>query len=122
AAVLVASVRALRSHASAPDPRGFANLDRHISNLGKFGVPVVVALNRFPADEMSDLDAIRAFCAERGVPCALTEAFARGGEGAMELAARVIDATSGEPADVHPLYAPELSLIEKVETIAREIY
>ncbi|MGA7412367.1 MAG: formate--tetrahydrofolate ligase [Bryobacteraceae bacterium] len=122
AAVLVASVRALRTHASMPDPRGFANLERHISNLGKFGVPVVVALNRFENDEMADLDAVRSFCRERGVACAMTEGYARGGEGALDLATRVIDATSGEPADVHPLYAPELSLVEKVEIIAHDIY
>jgi formate--tetrahydrofolate ligase len=122
AAVLVASVRALKSHASAADPRGFANLERHISNLGKFGVPVVVALNRFESDELADLDAVRSFCREHRVACAMTEGYARGGEGALDLAARVIDATSGEPAEVHSLYAPESSLVEKVETIAREVY
>ena len=122
AAVLVASVRALRSHASAPDPRGFANLERHISNLGKFGVPVVVALNRFENDEIADLEAVRSFCRERGVACAMTEGYARGGEGARDLATQVIEATSGEPANVHPLYGPELSLVEKVETIAHDIY
>jgi formate--tetrahydrofolate ligase len=122
AAVLVASVRALKSHASAGDPHGFANLERHIANLGKFGVPVVVALNRFDSDALAELDGVRSFCRERGVPCAMTEGYARGGEGAIDLANHVIEATNGERADVHSLYSPELSLVEKVETIAREIY
>jgi formate--tetrahydrofolate ligase len=122
AAVLVASARALHSHASHGDPGGFANLERHITNLGKFGVPVVVALNRFESDKQADLDAVLAFCADRGVACAITEGYARGADGGIDLATLVIEATSGERADVHPLYSLELGLAEKVEIIAREIY
>jgi formate--tetrahydrofolate ligase len=114
-AVLVASVRALHA-------QGFVNLGRHISNLRKFGVPVVVGINRFESDTASDLDEVRSYCRDRGVPCAVTEGYARGGEGAVELAERVIEVTSGDPAEVHPLYSSELSLIGKIETVAREIY
>jgi len=122
AAVLVASVRALRAQASAGDLRGLANLERHLANLSKFGVPVVVALNRFEGDTAADLGAIRSFCGDHGVACAVTDVYERGGEGAIDLAAQVIDATSGNAADVRPLYSPELSLTEKVRTVAREIY
>jgi formate--tetrahydrofolate ligase len=122
AAVLVASVRALRGQASPGDPNGFANLERHIDNLGKFGVPVVVGINRFDCDTAAEIDAVRSFCRDRGVACAVTEAYARGGEGSTDLAAQVIETTTGKPPDVHSLYSPELGLIEKVETVAREIY
>ena len=121
-AVLVVSVRALTAQASAADPRGFANLDRHIANLTKFGVPVVVALNRFECDCAADLDSVRSFCHGQGVACALTDAYGSGGEGAIELAEEVIRATAGQPPDVHPFYTPDLGLEAKVEAIARGIY
>ena len=122
AAVLVASARALREQASPGDPRGLANLERHLGNLRKFGVATVVALNLFEDDAPGDIDGIRSFCGEHGVACAITDPYRSGGEGALDLAALVIDATSGKIADARPLYSPSISTAEKVEIVAREIY
>ena len=122
AAVLVTSVRALQAQASPGSPSAFPNLERHISNLRKFGVPVVVAMNRFDADTKAELDAVRSFCSALGVPCAVTDVYARGGEGAVDLASMVIDAASRRAATVNSIYSPDQSLAQKVETVAREIY
>ena len=85
-------------------------------------MPVVVAVNRFAGDADAEVAQVAAFCAERGVACAITDAYARGGEGALELAEQVVEATSGADADPRPLYPAELRLTAKVETVAREIY
>ncbi|MEQ1885100.1 MAG: formate--tetrahydrofolate ligase [Bryobacteraceae bacterium] len=122
AAVVVASVRALRAQASESDPRGFANLDRHLENLAKFGVSAVVALNRFAGDTDEDVDAVRAHCEERGVRFAVTDGFVRGGDGAVDLAQQVIEVSSGAPAEVRSLFPADAPATEKIERIAREIY
>lgn len=131
-AVLIASVRALctQGNGSESGPfdiaslnKGLANLGRHIDNLRKFHVPVVVALNRFPSDTDELLNQIAAYCRERGVPSAPMEGFARGGEGSVELAEAVVATLdNGHPAQPQPLYTAELSLLTKIETIAREVY
>jgi formate--tetrahydrofolate ligase len=132
AAVLIASARALCTQGSGDEKgpfdvptllKGMPNLARHIDNLRKFHVPVVVAINRFPADAPELLDALVSWCCDYKVPCAIADAFGQGGDGVTALAALVVD-TIGHagPNDARPLYTPDLSLLTKIETVAREIY
>lgn len=133
AVVLVATVRALKMHGGVPKTelavpnveavkKGIVNLEKHIENVKKFGVPLVVAINIFAQDTPEELEAVREHCAKHGVNVALSDVFARGGEGGIELAKEVIALAESGAADFHPLYASELSLKEKIETIAKEIY
>ena len=129
-AVLIATARALAHQGGAVAAgdgqalrRGLPHLARHVENLRKFNVPVVVAINRFPSDTEEELRIIRAFCAERGIECAAIDVFARGGEGALELADKAMAAAdAADPDRVAPLYDRELTLEQKIETVAREIY
>ena len=132
AVVLVATVRALKYNGGVPKAelgsenlaaleKGIVNLGVHISNMHKYGVPVVVAINRFGADTDAELSFIENYCRELGADFALSEVFAKGGEGGKALAEQVVAATE-KPSDFHPLYALDLSVKEKIETIAREIY
>ncbi len=131
-AVLIASVRALCAQGSGSEAapldlaslrNGFSNLNRHIDNLRKFHIPVVVALNRFPEDTDELLNEIAAFCREKGVPSAPMEGYARGGDGSIELGEAVLAELAKEtPVDPRPLYTSDLTLLTKIETIAREIY
>ena len=131
AAVLIASARALCAQGNGGDKgpntadalrRGLSNLERHLDNLQKFHVPVVIAINRFPEDTDDLIREIRLFASERDVPAAPVEAFSRGGDGAIELAEAVLDTLENRAAAPEPLYKPEVSLRTKIETIAREIY
>lgn len=133
AVVLVATVRALKMHGGVPKTelavpnveavkKGIVNLEKHIENVKKFGVPLVVAINIFAQDTPEELEAVREHCAKHGVNVALSDVFARGGEGGIDLAKEVIALAESGVADFHPLYASELSLKEKIETIAKEIY
>lgn len=131
AAVLIASARALctQGNGSEKGPftadalrRGLSNLERHLDNLQKFHVPVVIAINKFPDDTDDLLREIRLFASERDVPAAIVEAYTRGGEGAMELAEAVLHTLETKTAAPEPLYKPEVSLRTKIETVAREIY
>ncbi|MGO9336534.1 MAG: formate--tetrahydrofolate ligase [Terracidiphilus sp.] len=122
-AVLVTSVQSLRAQGEGSLQAGFPNLAHHIATLRNFGVPVVVAINRFPADQPSELDEIVAECAQRGVACAIVEAFAEGGLGAADLAESVIAAIDADPApNVRPIYSPEDSLREKIRKVATGVY
>jgi len=128
-AVLIASARALQAQSAAeagtepPLKSGLANLRRHIGNLRKFGIPVVVAVNRFPSDSEEDIRLIRRFAAGEGLESAVVDAYARGGEGSLELAELAAGMADGNSApDVRSLYAAELALEQKVETVAREVY
>lgn len=133
AVVLVATVRALKMHGGVPKTelavpnveavkKGIVNLEKHIENVKKFGVPLVVAINIFAQDTPEELEAVREHCAKHGVNVALSDVFARGGEGGIDLAKEVIALAESGASDFHPLYASELSLKEKIETIAKEIY
>lgn len=133
AVVLVATVRALKMHGGVPKTelavpnveavkKGIVNLEKHIENVKKFGVPLVVAINIFAQDTPEELEAVREHCAKHGVNVALSDVFARGGEGGIDLAKEVIALAESGAADFHPLYDSELSLKEKIETIAKEIY
>jgi formate--tetrahydrofolate ligase len=121
AAVLIASARALVEQGGGVLREGFENLDRHIANLRRFGVPVVVAVNRFADDPAEQLEAIERHCAELGVRSALTDVYVRGGAGGEDLARAVMEAAA-EPSSPRPLYGPELSLEEKTRVVATEVY
>tara|TARA_R100001132_G_C3260603_1_gene84838 strand:+ start:1 stop:1104 length:1104 start_codon:yes stop_codon:yes gene_type:complete len=133
AAVLVATVRALKMHGgiSKEDAgtvsydaleRGLANLGRHIENLKQFNVPVVVAINRFTSDTSREIAAIEAYCAERGVQVSICTHWAEGGHGAEDLARKVTRIASDTPIDFQPLYPSDMPLFEKIETVAKRIY
>ncbi len=131
--VLVATVRALKYNGgvakgelNCPDVdalrRGIANLGAHIDNLRKYGVPVVVAVNAFPTDTEEETAVIRDFCVERGVRCARSEVFAKGGEGGTALAQAVLDTLETERADFRLLYPDDMALTDKIRTVCTEIY
>ena len=132
ACVLVATVRALKSHGGVakadlnqPNPAavraGLANLGRHIENMkDNFGLPVVVAVNAFPTDTEEEQAIVRDYCAGMGVPCVLSEVFAKGGEGGKALAQAVLDSLEDRP--IRYTYPLEASLREKIEAVAGKIY
>ena len=133
AVVLVATVRALKMHGGVPKTdlatpdveavkRGIVNLEKHIENIKQYGLPLVVAINAFAQDTPEELEAIRSHCAAHGVNVALSEVFAKGGEGGIELAKEVVALATSGRADFKLLYGEELSLKEKIETIAKNIY
>ena len=132
AVVLVATVRALKSHGGVAKPdlnkpnveavkAGSVNLERHIENLRNFGLPVCVAINAFPTDTQEEMDAIYAVCEKAGVPCALSEVFAKGGEGGKALAETVLSILD-DSARVRFTYELGASLPEKIEAVAKKIY
>ncbi len=131
-AVLVASVRALNMHGGVPKDRvaetnlealkhGLTNLEKHIINLKKFGLPVVVAVNRFPTDDAEELELVEQSCRELGVKVAVSEVVAKGGEGGIQLAEAVMEALE-EENKFRPLYDWNLPIKEKMSLLAREIY
>ena len=133
AVVLVATVRALKYNGGVPKTelvaenldalkKGICNLEKHIENLQKFGVPIVVTLNAFETDTEKEHEFIRQFCEERGCEFALSEVWAKGGEGGIDLAKKVLKTLEEKESNFKVLYPDNLSLKEKVETIAKEIY
>lgn len=131
--VLVATIRALKYNGGIPKAelttenvdalkKGIVNLKTHIENIRKFGVPVVVAINRFHTDTEAEIAYIKEFCAEMGVEVSLAEIFAKGGEGGTDLAQKVCDVIAKGEADFKPLYDEKLPIKEKLTTIAKEIY
>jgi formate--tetrahydrofolate ligase len=122
-AVLVATVQSLRAQGEGNLEAGFANLRHHHQALRRYGVPVVVAINRFPADTPAELDAIAAECAQLGSECAITTAFSEGGAGSTDLAAKVVGLIDANPSpDVRPVYALEDTLEEKMRKVATRVY
>lgn len=130
--VLVSTVRSMKYNGGVPKAeligenmealkKGSVNLGAHIDNLKKFGVPVVVAINHFYADTDNEIEFIEQFCKEKGADFAVTKCFAEGGQGSIELAEKVIDACEKEN-DFHQLYDLDMSVYDKIETIAKEIY
>jgi formate--tetrahydrofolate ligase len=123
AAVLVVTVQSLRAQGDGKLEAGFANLDHHIKTLRGYGVPIVVAINRFPADTASDLEMLATECSLQGVPCALVEAFTKGGEGAVELARKVVSVIETTPSpEIQPVYGLEEALDTKILKIAIQVY
>lgn len=133
AVVLIATVKALRSHGSNAGEipfdsaeallRGFANLGRHIDNVRKFGAPMVVSINRFAGDTEEDLNAVKQFCIASGADCAITDFFGQGGAGGVELAEKIAAAADRAALDgVHPLYTADATFEQKIRTLATEVY
>ena len=132
AVVIVATVRALKMHGGVPKTelgkvdmaaleKGLANLTKHIENVHKFGLPAVVAINAFPTDSKEELDFVEEKCNALGASVALSQVWAKGGEGGVELAEKVLEAMK-QPADFHYMYEVEQSILEKIEAIAKAIY
>lgn len=133
AVVLVATVRALKYNGGVPKEelasenlaaleRGIVNLEKHIENLQKYGVPIICTLNSFVTDTPAEVDYVRRFCEERNCEFALSEVWAKGGEGGLELARKTLHALETKESGFHVLYESSLSLKEKIRTVAREIY
>ena len=133
AVVLVATIRALKYNGGVPKDElsaenldalkaGIVNLEKHIENLHKFGVPVVVTLNSFVTDTKAETDFVEQFCKERGCKFALSEVWEKGGEGGIDLANKVLETIEHKESNFKVLYDDSLSLKEKIETVAKEIY
>jgi formate--tetrahydrofolate ligase len=123
AAVLVTTVQSIRNQGEGELERGLPNLGRHIDNLKGFGVPTIAAINRFPDDIAEDLRRLEDYCAQRGTPTSLSEAFAKGGAGAKELAQKLVDLIAKNPSPVvRPTYELEEPIVEKIQKVARRIY
>lgn len=131
--VIVATIRALKYNGGVPKTElskenivalknGIVNLETHIENMRKYGLPVVVAINRFATDTEAEIETIEAFCKEKDVPVSLTEVFAHGGEGGKELAEKVVKTIETKEAHFKPIYDEKLSIKEKLNVLAKEIY
>ena len=131
--VLVATIRALKYNGGVAKTdlgeenvgaleKGIVNLKTHLENMRKYGVPVVVAINRFHTDTDAEIAVVERVCKELGAPVSLTEVFAKGGEGGADLAQKVCRTIDEQPSAYHPLYDTALTIPEKIETIAKEIY
>ena len=130
--MVVATLRALKYNGGVPKAdtakpnvealkAGLCNLAAHVENMKKFGVPVVVAINHFLTDTDEEIEVLENYCRENDVEFALSDVFAKGGEGGKELAEKVVKACE-KPANFAPIYSLDLSIKEKIETIAKEIY
>lgn len=133
AAVLVATVRALKYNGGVAKgdlntenlealKKGIVNLEKHIENLQKYGIPVVVTLNSFVTDTRAETDYVRSFCESRGCEFALSQVWEKGGEGGIALAEKVLKTLETKKSDFHVLYEDSLSLEEKIRSVATEIY
>lgn len=133
AAVIVATIRALKMNGGVPKTElaaenlqaledGIANIERHIENINKFGVPAVVAINKFPTDTEAEINLLTEKLAAKGIDVVLSDVFAKGGEGAIELAEKVVEITETKESNFAPLYDVDATIEEKIETIAKEIY
>jgi len=131
--VIVATIRALKMHGGvvkddlkgenvAAVELGFANLKRHIANVRKFGVPVLVTVNKFSSDTPAEMAALERLCKAEGVDCVIADNWGSGGEGAADLARAVVRTIDTQPSSFKPLYTDELPLVEKVRTVAKELY
>jgi formate--tetrahydrofolate ligase len=132
-AVVVATIRALKMHGGvlkadlgkenvAAVEKGFANLGRHIENVRKYGLPVVVGVNRFSADTPAEIAALKSLCAKMEAQCVLSDHWARGGEGALDLGSAVLKTIETQPSQFKTLYPDDMPLWKKAQTIVKEIY
>ncbi len=134
ATVIVATAQGLKMHGGTPEAKikeedieglknGLENLDRHIENMHTFGQTVIVAFNRFPTDTEQEIEIVRQFCSKKGIRFAVNEGFAKGGEGAIDLAQKVVDAVENEPSQpLNFTYADEDSIEMKIEKVAKQVY
>lgn len=133
ATVIVATIRALKHHGGVQKDElnnenlealkeGYVNLERHIENIQKFGVPAIVAINQFPSDTEAEIELLKELCEKQGIKAVLANVWAKGGEGAEDLAKAVVEICESEESNYAPIYDSELSIKEKIEKIAKEIY
>jgi len=133
ATVIVATVRALKFNGGVPKDqlnaenlealaKGIVNLEKHIENVNKFGVPAIVAINRFPSDTEAELEFVAERCRQLGAEFALSEVFMKGGEGGIDLANAVVNIVENKESNFHVLYELDLPIAKKIETICKEIY
>lgn len=133
AVVIVATIRALKYNGEKPLKElseedlvalrnGAKNLERHIDNISKYGIPSVVAINRFHTDTDNEIELLKEICKEKGVSVVLSEVFTKGGEGGIELAEKVVNICENEESNFKPIYSLDMSIKEKIEKVAREIY
>lgn len=133
AVVIVATIRALKYNGEKPLKElseedlvalrnGAKNLERHIDNISKYGIPSVVAINRFPTDTDNEIELLKEICEEKGVSVVLSEVFTKGGEGGIELAEKVVNICENEESNFKPIYSLDMSIKEKIEKITKEIY
>jgi formate--tetrahydrofolate ligase len=126
AIVIVVSIKALKRHGRGNDieavKRGLSNLEKHIENIELFGVPSIVAINRFDGDKDKEIDVVEEFCNKKNVPFAVAEVWKRGGEGGIELAGKLVDLIHNKPSRFRYLYDINIPIKEKIETIAKKIY
>ncbi len=133
AVVIVATVRALKMHGGVAKKdlgeenlealrKGIENLEKHIENIHKYHLPSVVAINAFPTDTEAELQLLKDICLQKGVDVAISEVWAKGADGGIELAEKLLDVLDTQTADFEPLYDLDLSIAEKIKVIAREIY
>jgi formate--tetrahydrofolate ligase len=133
AVVIVATIRALKMHGGVDKKdlseenlealkNGIENLRKHIENINKYGLPSVVAINAFPTDTQAELELLKEICEKDGAKVAISEVLAKGGEGGLELAETLLDVLENEESHYHPIYDLDLSIEEKIKTIASEIY
>ena len=133
AVVIVATVRALKMHGGMDKKelanenlealrKGIANLEKHIENIAKYGLPAIVAINAFPTDTKAELDLLEEICNAKGVKVALSEVWAKGADGGIELANGLIELLENKESNFKPIYDLDLPIDEKIKTIAREIY
>ena len=133
AVVIVATIRALKMNGGVPKTEltsenlqaleaGIANIERHIENVNKFGVPAVVAINKFPTDTEAEISLLKEKLAAKGIDVVLAEVFSKGGDGAIDLANKVAEICETKPSNFAPLYDVDATIEEKITTIATEIY
>lgn len=133
AVVIVATIRALKMHGGVDKKdfseenlealkNGIENLRKHIENINKYGLPSVVAINAFPTDTQAELELLKEICEKDGAKVAISKVWAKGGEGGLELAETLLDVLENEESHYHPIYDLDLSIEEKIKTIASEIY
>ena len=133
AVVIVATVRALKMHGGVAKKdlgeenlealrKGIGNLEKHIENIAKYGLPSVVAINAFPTDTEAELQLLNEICKSKGVDVAISKVWAKGAEGGVELAEKLLDILENKEADFKPIYELDLPIAEKIKMIAREIY
>jgi len=126
AAVVVVSIRALKRHGNRDDVeavrRGLSNLEKHLENIELFGVPVIVALNKFERDSDREIDIVERFCDEKNIPFAVTEVYRKGGEGGIELAGKLVDLIHNKSSRFRFLYDTTLPIKDKIEIVAKKVY
>lgn len=133
ATVIVATIRALKHHGGVSKDKlndenlealkkGYVNLERHIENVHKFGVPSVVAINQFPSDTDAEIKKLQELCEKAGVKAVVANVWANGGEGAKELAQEVVNICENEESNFKPIYSDDMSIKEKIEAVSKEIY